>query len=78
MNLTLTAEQLFRQAYENRYTWDENFSGYEADVTMKTGDVSYTGKVKIVTKGKKYTYIILNDGTEKLVKIEDINESIFE
>ncbi len=47
MTLTITAEQLFRKAYENRYTWDENFSGYEADVTMTSGDTSHTGKVLI-------------------------------
>ena len=47
MTLTMTAEQMFRNAYENRYTWNENFSGYEADVTMKTGDVTHTGKAVI-------------------------------
>ena len=47
MTLTLTAEELFRQAYENRYTWDDKFPGYEADVTLKMGDVSHTGKVLI-------------------------------
>ncbi|MGB5592975.1 MAG: DUF3386 family protein [Crocosphaera sp.] len=26
---------LFRAAYENRYTWDQNFPGYTADVTFK-------------------------------------------
>ncbi len=47
MTLTITAEDMFRSAYENRYTWDENFPGYTANVTMKTGDVTHTGKVKI-------------------------------
>jgi hypothetical protein len=47
MTLTITAEQMFRNAYENRYTWDENFGGYEADVTMKTDDATHTGKVLI-------------------------------
>ena len=47
MTLTITAEEMFRKAYENRYTWDENFPGYQADVTMKTPDASYTGKVLI-------------------------------
>ena len=43
-SLTLTAEQMFRKAYENRYTWDSNFSGYSADATMKVGDVTHKGK----------------------------------
>ena len=47
MTLTLTAEEMFRKAYENRYTWDKNFSGYTAEVTMKTGDTSYSGKIVI-------------------------------
>ena len=47
MTTTLTAQDLFRTAYENRYTWDSQFPGYEADVTLKMGDETHTGKVKI-------------------------------
>lgn len=47
MTKTLTAEELFRTAYENRYTWDKDFPGYEADVTMKTAESTYTGKVHV-------------------------------
>jgi hypothetical protein len=38
---------LFQAAYENRYTWDENFPGYSADIEIKQGDEVYTGKVRI-------------------------------
>lgn len=41
------ARELFRAAYENRYTWDENFPGYSADIQLKQGDEVYTGKVRI-------------------------------
>jgi hypothetical protein len=41
------ARELFRAAYENRYTWDENFPGYSADVQLKQADEVYTGKVRI-------------------------------
>ncbi len=41
------ARELFRAAYENRYTWDENFPGYSADVQLQQGDEVYTGKVRI-------------------------------
>lgn len=41
------ARDLFRAAYENRYTWDANFPGYKADVTLKQGDEVYTGKIAI-------------------------------
>lgn len=39
--------ELFRAAYENRYTWDENFPGYSADIEIKQGDETYQGKVRI-------------------------------
>jgi hypothetical protein len=42
-----TARELFQTAYENRYTWDENFPGYSADVELKQGDEVYTGKIRI-------------------------------
>lgn len=41
------ARELFRAAYENRYTWDENFPGYSADIQLRQGDEVYTGKVRI-------------------------------
>jgi hypothetical protein len=47
MTEQLSARELFRAAYENRYTWDKNFPGYTADVQLKTGDKTYTGKVRI-------------------------------
>lgn len=42
-----SARELFRAAYENRYTWDENFPGYSADVQINQGDEVYTGKIRI-------------------------------
>lgn len=42
-----TAREMFRAAYENRYTWDENFPGYSADIDLKQGDEAYTGKVRV-------------------------------
>ncbi len=42
-----SARELFRAAYEHRYTWDENFPGYSADVQLKQGEETYNGKIKI-------------------------------
>lgn len=36
-----------QSAYENRYTWDQNFPGYIADVQLKLGDQVYKGKAKV-------------------------------
>lgn len=41
------AREVFQAAYDNRYTWDENFPGYSADIEIKQGDEVYTGKVRI-------------------------------
>ncbi len=43
----LSAQDFFRSAYENRYTWDSNFPGYTADVTYHRGDQVFTGQLKI-------------------------------
>lgn len=44
---TENARDLFRKAYENRYTWDANFPGYTADITLKQGNEVYTGKLRV-------------------------------
>jgi Protein of unknown function (DUF3386) len=45
------ARSLFQAAYENRYTWDDQFPGYTADVTLIQGEHTSTGKIKIFPKG---------------------------
>ncbi|BAW97370.1 hypothetical protein NIES970_23210 [[Synechococcus] sp. NIES-970] len=47
MTQTLTAQDAFRAAYENRYTWDEKFPGFTATVTFTHGEQTHTGKVAI-------------------------------
>ncbi len=47
MTEPLSARELFRAAYENRYTWDANFPGYSTDITVKQGDRRYIGKARI-------------------------------
>ncbi|WP_267382997.1 DUF3386 domain-containing protein [Cyanobacterium sp. uoEpiScrs1] len=41
------ARELFRAAYENRYTWDKTFPGYIADVTYQRKDQIFTGQVRV-------------------------------
>ena len=43
----LSARDLMRAAYENRYTWDSSFPGYTTDVEFKHGDKTYTGKARV-------------------------------
>lgn len=47
MTQTITAEELFRAAYENRYTWDSNFPGYTAKVTVQSEGQEYTANIEI-------------------------------
>jgi hypothetical protein len=64
----MNARELFRAAYENRYTWDENFPGYSADVQLKQGDEVYNGTIQIN-----------RDLTVEVTGIEDeqVQESIY-
>ncbi|MEO1377417.1 MAG: DUF3386 domain-containing protein [Cyanobacteria bacterium J06635_10] len=47
MKTSKTAEELFKAAYESRYTWDEDFPGYSANVQLIQGQETYTGKISI-------------------------------
>jgi hypothetical protein len=42
-----SARELFQVAYEHRYTWDDKFPGYSADVEIKQGAEVYSGSVRI-------------------------------
>jgi hypothetical protein len=44
---TLTAQALFRAAYDNRYTWDANFPGYRAQVSLQANGETHTGQVQV-------------------------------
>ncbi|BAY96767.1 hypothetical protein NIES37_07040 [Tolypothrix tenuis PCC 7101] len=41
----ISAQELFRAAYENRYTWDKDFPGYTADITFRHDGQVTTAKV---------------------------------
>ncbi|TAF05800.1 MAG: DUF3386 domain-containing protein [Nostocales cyanobacterium] len=47
MTVQTTAGVLFQTAEESRYTWDDNFPGYYADVQLFQGSDVYTGKIHI-------------------------------
>lgn len=68
MTETNNARDLFKAAYENRYTWDEKFPGYSADITLKQGDEVYQGKI-----------VIKGDYTVEVTGIEDetVQESVY-
>jgi hypothetical protein len=47
MSAQPNARDLFQAAYENRYTWNSDFPGYSADVTLKQGGEAYTAQVRV-------------------------------
>ena len=61
MTQTLTAQDLFQAAYENRYTWDADFPGYHASVTLRDGGTTYKGQVQI---NADLTFEVLNIAAE--------------
>ncbi|MBE9033898.1 DUF3386 domain-containing protein [aff. Roholtiella sp. LEGE 12411] len=60
----LSAQELFRAAYENRYTWDKNFPGYTANITYKHDNKVFTGKV-IVNANLKAEVLDVDDEQAK-------------
>ncbi|MEM9504851.1 MAG: DUF3386 domain-containing protein [Cyanobacteria bacterium P01_E01_bin.43] len=61
MPQTLTAQDLFRAAYENRYTWDADFPGYGATVTLRGGGMMHRGQVQV---NADFTFEVLNIADE--------------
>lgn len=47
VGVQVSAQELFRSAYDNRYTWASNFPGYTAEVTYTNGDTVTTGKISV-------------------------------
>ncbi|QIZ70587.1 DUF3386 domain-containing protein [Oxynema aestuarii] len=42
-----SALEVFREAYENRYTWDEDFPGYQAAVEVNWNGETYRGQLRL-------------------------------
>lgn len=52
MTEQIAARDLFRAAYENRYTWDKSFPGYSADVLLTQGSEQFKGQIKVTANLK--------------------------
>ncbi len=64
----LTAQDFFRQAYENRYTWDSSFPGYTADITYNSGDQSVTGRIKIEANLEYHLFDVEDNAAQPAIK----------
>lgn len=63
----VSARELFRAAYENRYTWDKDFPGYTADITYKYDGKEYTGKVTIGSNMKAEVLGVEDEEAQKAI-----------
>lgn len=63
----LSARDIMQAAYENRYTWDSNFPGYTADVTLKQGDQVHTGKARINPDLKFEVTDVADESAHKII-----------
>lgn len=63
--IALDARSLFKAAYENRYTWDLNFPGFTADLTLTTHGETHVGKVQV---NADLSYEVLEVEDEKVLE----------
>lgn len=63
----VSARDLFRTAYENRYTWDSHFPGYTADITYLKGDATITGQARVGADFKAEVTGIEDESAQKAV-----------
>ena len=63
----ISAQELFRAAYQNRYTWDENFPGYTADITYKYDDQVIKGQVVIDANMKAEVLNVEDEAAKKAI-----------
>jgi hypothetical protein len=64
---TLSAQELFRTAYENRYTWDSSFPGYIADITYTHNGQTFTGQVQVTADFKAEVHGVDDEGVQKAI-----------
>ncbi len=74
MNLTeINCKELFQKAYEKRYTWTNEFSGYQGKCIFSFNNDNYEGKFVL---GKDFKPEIQNIDCQNIVK--SINSQLFE
>ena len=74
MNLTeINCKELFKNAYEKRYTWDSKFCGYKGKCIFSVNTDTYKGNFVL---GKDFKPEIYNIDDQKIVK--SISSQLFE
>ena len=69
----IDCKEIFRKAYENRYTWNNEFNGYKGKCLLYVNENIYKGEFSL---GKDFKPNIQNIEDEKIVK--SISSQLFE
>jgi hypothetical protein len=70
MTEQMEARELFRAAYENRYTWEKNFPGYTMDITFKRGDEVFTGRARVNPDLKAEVFDVEDEQAKKEIQFQ--------
>lgn len=63
----VSAQELFQTAYENRYTWDQAFPGYTADVTLTLDGQVFTGSARVNADMSAEVFDVEDEQAQKLI-----------
>lgn len=66
----VAARDFFRSAYENRYTWDQNFPGYTTDVTLIADGKASTAKATVKADLKAEVSDIEEEAAQKAIQYQ--------
>ena len=66
--LQVSARELVKAAYENRYTWDKGFPGYTTDVVLKIGEETYQGTAKVNPDLTAEVFDVEDETANKVIK----------
>ena len=69
----INCKEIFRNAYENRYTWKNDFNGYEGKCIFINNNIIHEGKFAV---GKDFKPVIKKIEDENIVK--SISSQLFE
>jgi len=62
-----SAQEIFHTAYEHRYTWDAQFPGYSADVSLRHNKTLYRGIIRVNPDLSVAVFNIKNNAVRQLV-----------
>ncbi|MGJ3247154.1 MAG: DUF3386 family protein [Elainellaceae cyanobacterium] len=65
-----SARDIFKTAYENRYTWDNQFPGYQAEVSVNYSGALEQGLVRVKPDLSIETFNLENEEIEQIVRSE--------